>query len=615
MYFCIKGKGDKATVLSYTSHSITIMNKIHLLSDLLVNQIAAGEVVQRPASVVKELLDNAIDAASKTIKIIIKDSGKQLIQVIDDGVGMSEIDAQICFEKHTTSKISTTDDLFQIQTMGFRGEAMASIAAVAQVEMQTKLHEEAIGTAIIIEGSNIKKQEPVAAAAGTSISVKNLFYNIPARRNFLKSNPVEFKHILEEVQHAALSRSDISFTLYHNDTEIYRLSAEKPIYRIVHLFGDSYKKQLIPCNEKTNIVTIEGYIGKPEQAKKTRGEQFLFVNQRFIKSPFLNHSIKNAYDNLLPTDSFPFYVIYLTINPQLIDINVHPTKTEIKFQDEKTLYAILKAVVTRSLATHHVGDSLDFEQNINFSALQFTSPVKITTSNAKERDYARFKDNASSFSSQNWQDLFPESQPTTHPASHKSSEPFHYKNEIGQAVQLYASYIVTQVQSGSLLIDQQAAHERVLYDKFTSHFKNNSGVSQQLLIPEQVALSLVDYTVLLEHKETLNSLGFVVDSFGASTIIVHGCPAELNHHAPKQLLEGLIEQFKWNNAKLALPIEESLIRALAKKASIPHNKKLNAIEIDSLLAQLFSSSNTMYAPDGRKICIILSQNTLEDLLN
>lgn len=587
------------------------MNKIHLLSDLLINQIAAGEVVQRPASVVKELLDNAIDAASKTIKIIIKDAGKQLIQVIDDGTGMNEIDARMCFEKHATSKISTTDDLFQIQTMGFRGEAMASIAAVAQVEMKTRLHDEVIGNVIIIEDANIKKQEPVATAVGTNVSVKNLFYNVPARRNFLKSNPVEFKHILEEVQHAALARPDISFILYHNDTEIYRLSPEKLSHRIVHLFGDNYKKQLIPCSEKTNIVTIEGYIGMPEQAKKTRGEQFIFVNQRFVKSAFLNHAIKNAYNSLLPTDSFPFYVIYLTIDPKLMDINVHPTKTEIKFQDEKTLYAILKAVVVRSLATHHVGNALDFEQNINVFPLQLSTPVKVTTSNAKERDYTHFKDDTHSFSSQNWQALFPEKSPTDPLLSRKLSEP--YKNEVGQAVQLYASYIVTQVQSGSLLIDQQAAHERVLYDKFISHFKNSSGVSQQLLIPEQVTLSLIDCTVLLEYKEILRTLGFIIDSFGPSTIIVHGCPAELTQYALKSLLEGLIEQFKLNNDKLTVPIAESLIRALAKKASIPHNKKLDAMEIDSLLAQLFSSSNTMYTPDGRKICVMLSQHILEDL--
>ncbi|TDG95759.1 DNA mismatch repair endonuclease MutL [Cardinium endosymbiont of Culicoides punctatus] len=587
------------------------MNKIHILSDLLINQIAAGEVVQRPASVVKELLDNAIDAASKTIKIIIKDAGKQLIQVIDDGIGMNEIDARMCFEKHATSKISTTDDLFQIQTMGFRGEAMASIAAVAQVEMQTRLHDEVIGNAIIIEDANIKKQEPVATAVGTNVSVKNLFYNVPARRNFLKSNPVEFKHILEEVQHAVLARPDISFILYHNDTEIYRLSPEKLSHRIVHLFGDNYKKQLIPCSEKTNIVTIEGYIGMPEQAKKTRGEQFIFVNQRFVKSAFLNHAIKNAYNSLLPTDSFPFYVIYLTIDPKLMDINVHPTKTEIKFQDEKTLYAILKAVVVRSLATHHVGNALDFEQNINVFPLQLSTPVKVTTSNAKERDYTHFKDDTHSFSSQNWQALFPEKSPTDPLLSRKLSEP--YKNEVGQAVQLYASYIVTQVQSGSLLIDQQAAHERVLYDKFISHFKNSSGVSQQLLIPEQVTLSLIDCTVLLEYKEILRTLGFIIDSFGPSTIIVHGCPAELTQYALKSLLEGLIEQFKLNNDKLTVPIAESLIRALAKKASIPHNKKLDAMEIDSLLAQLFSSSNTMYTPDGRKICVMLSQHILEDL--
>ncbi|WP_419241530.1 DNA mismatch repair endonuclease MutL [Cardinium endosymbiont of Nabis limbatus] len=600
------------------------MHTIRLLSDLLINQIAAGEVVQRPASVVKELLDNAIDAASKNIKIIIKDAGKQLIQVIDDGIGMGEEDARMCFEKHATSKIASTDDLFKIQTMGFRGEAMASIAAVAQVEMETRLHEAPIGVFIAIEGSKIKKQEAIATTPGTKVSVKNLFYNVPARRNFLKSNPVEFKHILEEVQHAALARTDIGWRLYHNDVEIYKLSPEKLSHRIVHLFGESYKKQLIPCKETTNIVAIEGYIGKPEQAKKTRGEQFLFVNQRFIKSPFLNHAIKNAYERLLPTDGFPFYAMYLTIDPQWVDINVHPTKTEIKFQDEKALYAIVQAAIKKSLATHHVVDSLDFEQDTNFSLLRFTHPIQLNNSpshSEKERHYVQFKGARAtpSFTSSKeaWQSLFTDQRDnsaTLPPGLDQMGDPLQHQHGAGTAVQLYTSYIIVQVQSGALLVDQQAAHERVLYDKFMDHFQNKSGASQQLLMPEHLAVNPGDYMILLENKATLHALGFIIDPFGESTIIIHGCPAELSHHAPKQLLEGLVEQLKWNNSNHTLEASEAFIRALAKKASIAHGTKLNGIEIDALLAQLFSSSNTMYTPDGRKICVMLSKDSLATLL-
>lgn len=598
------------------------MHTIHLLSDLLINQIAAGEVVQRPASVVKELLDNAIDAASKNIKIVIKDSGKQLIQVIDDGIGMGEVDARMCFEKHATSKIASTDDLCNIQTMGFRGEAMSSIAAVAQVEMKTRLHEAPIGISIVIEGSKIKKQEAIATSPGTKISVKNLFYNVPARRNFLKSNPVEFKHILEEVQHAALARPEIRWRLYHNDTEIYNLSPEKLSHRIVHLFGESYKKQLIPCKETTNIVAIEGYIGKPEQAKKTRGEQFLFVNQRFIKSPLLNHAIKQAYDRLLPTDGFPFYALYLTIDPQLIDINVHPTKTEIKFQDEKALYAILQAAIKKSLATHHVVDSLDFEQDTNFSLLRFTNPIKISnhpTHSTKERNYTQFKADrptASFTPPKDWQSLFADHQDrhkTFPPTLDQTVGKFHHEAGAGKALQLYTSYIIVQIQSGALLIDQQAAHERVLYDKFMDHFQNKNGASQQLLMPVHLVVNPADYMVLLENKAILRSLGFIIDPFGKSTIIIHGCPAELNHHAPKQLLEGLIEQLKWNNNKQKLEPAACFIRALAKKASITHGTKLNGVEIDTLLAQLFASSNSMYTPDGRKVCVMVSKDTLATL--
>ena len=593
------------------------MNKIHLLSDLLVNQIAAGEVVQRPASVVKELLDNAIDADSKNIKIVIKEAGKQLIQVMDDGLGMSEIDACMCFTKHATSKITTADDLNNIHTMGFRGEAMASIAAISQVVLETRLPEDSVGFSITIEGSEIIKKEAVATSPGTKVSVRNLFYNVPARRNFLKSNAVEFKHIVEEVQRAALARPDIGFILYHNATAIYRLSPEKISHRIIHLLGDHYKQQLIPCKETTDMVTIEGYIGKPEHAKKTRGEQFLFINERFVKSAFLNHAIKSGYDRLVPIDSFYFYVLYFTINPRLIDINVHPTKTEVKFQNEKSLYAILQAVVKRSLAIHHVGDSIDFEQDINFPVLQLTDSIAITPHcREQESKYAQMKPvhaAACSVLPNNWQDLFADTDITRGALPVQAVDPLHYTNESGQAVQLYASYIITQIQSGSLLIDQQAAHERILYDKFIHYFQNQNGASQQLLIPEHIALNPADYMVLIDNTNILETLGFKIGPFGESTIVIYGWPAELSHHVPKKLLEGLIEQLKWHNSNLVLPTAERFIRALAKKASVSHGTKLNNIEMDKLLAQLFASSNTMYTPDGRKISTILSQDIIRGL--
>ncbi len=588
------------------------MSNIRLLSDLLINQIAAGEVVQRPASVVKELIDNSIDAQSTVVQVLIKDAGKQLIQVIDNGIGMDEIDARMCFEKHATSKIAAVDDLFNIRTMGFRGEAMASIAAVSQLEIETRLHDATLGTHIVMEGSVVQKQEPIAAAAGTNIRVKNLFYNVPARRNFLKSNPVEFKHILEEVQHAALAQPEIGFSLYHNDTEVYRLTPEKVSHRIIHLFGEGYKKQLIPCEETTDKLTIKGYIGKPEQAKKTRGEQYLFVNQRFIKSPFLNHAIRTAYQRLLPAESFPFYVLYLTLHPSAIDVNVHPTKMEIKFLDEKMIYAIIQAVIKKSLATHHIDDSLDFEHNVNFLPLKLTTPATLLPTaglSQRERNYAQFKAHATEIPPDHWQNLFADL-PTTHTApAEKCLASFNQEVGSTQAIQLYASYLVTQLPSGVLLIDQQAAHERVLYDSFLAYFQNKNGSSQQLLLPEQLELNPADYQILMEHEPVLRTLGFVIDPFGSSTVIIHGYPTELNRHAPKTVLEGFIEQFKWNSQPTARG-EERVIQALAKRGSIPHGKKLTAVEIDSLLAQLFASSNTLYGPDGRKICVVLAQEQL-----
>lgn len=337
-----------------------MLDIIQLLPDSIANQIAAGEVVQRPASVVKELLENSIDAQAKQIQLIVREAGKTLIQIIDDGIGMSETDARMCFERHATSKIRSSEDLFKIKTMGFRGEAMASIAAVAQVEMRTRRITDELGILIRLEASELKAQEVVSTPPGTNIQVKNLFYNVPARRNFLKSNPVEMRHILDEFQRIALANPDISLSLYHNDSEIYNLPAGKLSRRIVDLFGKSYREQLASCEEETSFVSVRGYVGKPEFAKKTRGEQFFYANNRYIKNGYLNHAVMTAFEGLIPEGTHPFYVLFIEIDPIHIDINVHPTKTEIKFDDERTVYAIVQAAVRRAMSQHNLTPSLDF---------------------------------------------------------------------------------------------------------------------------------------------------------------------------------------------------------------------------------------------------------------
>ena len=626
---------------------------IRLLPDAIANQIAAGEVVQRPASVVKELVENAIDAGSSSIKVVIKDAGKTLIQVIDNGAGMSEVDARMSFEKHATSKISTSEDLFNIRTMGFRGEALASIAAVAQLEMETCQKQEELGTRIVIEGAEVKSQTPTSMPQGTKISVKNLFFNVPARRNFLKSNPVETKHILDEFQRAALARPDIAFALYQNDLETYHLPATKLSHRIVHLFGESYKKQLITCQEATDSLKIQGYVGKPAHAKKTRGEQFFFINQRFIKSPYLHHAVKNAFEGLLPQDVFPFYVLFIDIDPQRIDVNVHPTKTEIKFEDERMVYSILTAAIKKALAIHNVTPSIDFEQNINFNPfanISTTTPstAKQTTPQPKapsvshtattpptdgkiaERNYTQFKRPTTSQagSAKDWAKLaqhldaaptssgHPAAQETpqhTAPASTPTSSiaPMEPVTQGTFKVQLHKQYILTQVKSGMLLIDQHAAHERILYERYLQPSQaGETRGAQQLLFPVHVALNPADLALVQAHQQELQAMGFVLASFGKDSLIISGCPAEAIDHDLKQLLEGLIEQFKWNQTQLSLGTQENLARSLAKRACIQPGKQLQKEEIDVLIDRLFACKNPNYTPTGRKTFVIL---TLEDI--
>jgi DNA mismatch repair protein MutL len=608
---------------------------IRLLPDSLANQIAAGEVVQRPASAVKELLENAIDAGATQIELIIKDAGKLLIQVIDNGKGMSGTDARMSFERHATSKLSTREDLFAIRTLGFRGEALASIAAVAQVELKTRRAEDELGTLIKIEGSEVKSQESVSCEKGTSISVKNLFYIVPARRNFLKSNPVELRHIIDEFQRVALSNPEIAFTFHQNDLEVYNLPAEKLSHRIIAMFGGNYKEQLVPCHEETNVINIHGYIGKPEHSKKTRGEQFFFVNNRFIKHNYLHHAVMNAFDELLSSENFPFYVLFIDIDPKHIDINVHPTKTEIKFDDEKTIYAIIRAAVKKALATHNIIPSIDFDHNINFGDIVDT---KVERNFTPERQ--TFRSQSDRANQENWEELYkhfetdrgqdnkmnqeePETNSTSliiesaannMDSSLKLNRDLLY-SENHSTFQLHNRYIVAQIKSGMVIVDQQAAHERILYEKYLSMLHNKFGASQQFLFPQSIELNPSDFTLVMEMEEEIRSLGFVFNVFGKHTIVVNGIPADVPNGSEKDLFEGLIEQYKTNKADLKIDRRENLARALARKSALKPGTKLSLVEMNTLIDQLFACKTPNYAPNGNLTIVIMDMGRIAKYFN
>lgn len=606
---------------------------IQLLPDAIANQIAAGEVVQRPASALKELLENAVDAGASQIQVIVKEAGKQLIQVIDNGKGMSPTDARMAFERHATSKIRTSQDLFAIRTFGFRGEALASIAAVAQVELKTRQTESELGTFIQIEGSEIKRQEPVAAQVGTSVAMKNLFFNVPARRNFLKSNPVEMRHIVEEFQRVALAHPEVGFSMYQQDLETYTLPAGKLSQRIVGLFGKSYQGQLVPCEENTPHVNIQGYIGKPEHAKKSRGEQFFFVNNRFIKSSYLHHAVSSAFEGLIPGDQHPFYVLFLDIDPAHIDINVHPTKTEIKFDDERTVYAVIRSAVKQALGAHHVMPALDFSMDVNFQENWTNNPE---TKVEVDREYSYKTFNTPEFkktSVSGWEKLFeagserkfipelsrrnePEEQEIlTFPSRASVDEPRlmivpEENDTTGTTFQVELNYIVAQMSTGLLIIDQQAAHERILFDRYSRQLHSSKGASQQCLFPPTLQLNPSDFALVMDMLPELHSLGFVVEEFGKDTVLIQGVPADVQVKNEKELFEGLLEQFKNFKNELSLDKRENLARSLARRSSIKKGQKLNPQEMETLVGQLFASQNPNYSPAGNKTFVKLDLNSI-----
>ncbi|MFZ5971252.1 MAG: DNA mismatch repair endonuclease MutL [Bacteroidota bacterium] len=592
---------------------------IKLLPDSIANQIAAGEVVQRPASAVKELMENAIDAGATSIQLIVREAGKTLLQVIDNGMGMSETDARLSLERHATSKIRTAEDLFALRTMGFRGEALASIAAVSQMEMKTRQAHHELGTLLQVEASEVKRQEPVVCDVGTNISVKNLFFNIPARRNFLKSNTVEMRHIVEEFQRLALAHPSISFQLIQGDEQMFDLPPGKLSQRIVNVFGKNYQQHLAPVSEETETVKVSGYVGKPESARKSRGEQFLFVNQRYVRSNYLNHAVAAAFDGLISEGSFPFFVIFIDIDPRQIDVNVHPTKTEIKFSDERSVYAVVSSAVRQALGAHNLAPAIDFAADVNIVN-------KLSQQSISKDQYFDEQFGALARSNlDNWEKMFVEKGENTSrlfdaPPAPKEEVPASWRVEGVSAAesiggekisfQLQQKYLVKVVPAGLMIIDQQAAHERVLYEKYLTQLKLNRSASQQCLFPQAIPLPPADFTMIMEMEKEMKALGFQLEVFGKNTVLISGVPAGMQGRE-KEVFEGLLEQFKLNQAALKIPIHENLARALARRTAVTSGQKLAAEAVDAIITGLFACTNPNFSPGGTPTFFIFDTSKME----
>lgn len=589
---------------------------ITLLPDHVANQIAAGEVVQRPASVVKELLENAIDAGSDHVQLIIKEAGKQLIQVVDNGKGMSITDARMAFERHATSKIKSASDLFALNTKGFRGEALASIAAVAHVEMLSKTSEDEIGTQIKIAGSEIQEQEPVVAPQGTSISVKNLFFNIPARRNFLKSNTVELRHIIDEFHRVALAHPQIAFTFFQGGHELFDLPAANLRKRIVHIFGSKMDAKLVPVEESTSVSSVSGFVIKPSAAKRTRGQQFFFVNDRFIKSPFMHHAIMNAYDGLLSEGTIPGYFIFFNLDPQTIDINIHPTKTEVKFEDEQSLYAILRSCVKHSLGMFNVAPTLDFDRDPNLDTPYnqvnqiAASPQLEVDSNFnpfKNPDTPRF----SKPNETNWESLYVEveSQPIPTVLGDELNVSADYDSV--KLFQLMNRYLVSSIGSALLVIDQQRAHERILYEQFLKTITQKQTASQQLLFPYDLELTSTQQVLLSDLEEVLIEAGFVFEKVGSSSISIKGIPASSSEKEIPNIFENLFASLESDLPSDSFSQSDLLSKSLSKTLSIKRGVPMKSEEQQRLLDDLFACKETQVSPFNRQIFITLTQEELD----
>lgn len=611
---------------------------IQLLPDHVANQIAAGEVVQRPASVVKELLENAIDAESTFIKLIIKEAGKTLIQVIDNGKGMSVTDARLSFERHATSKIRSAEDLFDIHTKGFRGEALASIAAVAHVELKTKQEPDELGTQIEIEGSEIKAQEVVVVPKGTSVAIKNLFFNIPARRNFLKSNNVELRHILDEFHRVALAHPNIGFSMHHNGNELYNLPSGNYRQRIVKIFGPKTNEKLVPIEETTEVLKVSGFVMKPEFAKKTRGEQFFFVNERFIKSSYLNHAVNAAFEGLLREKTHASYFLYLEVDPKTIDINIHPTKTEIKFEDEHTLYAILRSAVKHSLGQFSVAPVLDFDRDANLDTpYNFQNRAVVNPVVEVDRTFNPFEEERKPVSKiatttfkksedASWESLYVDTKIEVSPESEFSSIEFETdavtssmfdedEYDLKQKTfQLHKKYIVNTIKSGMLVIHQQRAHQRVLYENFLKSITVKEGVSQQLLFPINVDFTVDELEILRNLKSQLIQTGFVFSNMEDALEIV-GIPANMEEANIPKVLEQLVHDAQYEVPDSSFSQADMLAKSLAKSMSIKSGNRLTAQEQDHMIHSLFACKEPNITPCGKPTFITMSVDDLDKKFN
>ncbi len=607
---------------------------IQLLTDNIANQIAAGEVIQRPSSAVKELLENAVDAGATEIKLIVNDAGKALIQVMDNGKGMSETDARMAFERHATSKIRDIEDLFRIRTMGFRGEALASIAAVAQVEMKTKRPGDELGTYIEIENSIVKKQEPCSTGQGTNICMKNLFFNIPARRNFLKSNAAELRHIVDEFIRVAMAFPNVFFSLTSNGQQVFHLEAGNLKQRIIQILGNQYNAKLVTVKEDTDYMNIHGFVGKPETARKTRGDQYFFVNNRFIRSPYLNHAVMSAFEDMIAKDSFPAYVLFIDLDPSQVDINVHPTKQEIKFEDEKIVYAFVQAAVKHALAQFSIAPSLDFSLNAEIQSLDavskpFTTDKQEATSGSSlyktftQKNQAHAIDPNEKSELRHWKDFFTAGQqPATQSRQVESRMTDGFLSGVNRQqpttiiehaplLQVHNTYVIATTNKGFVVVHQQLAHERVLYEKYSETAFGKQMPAQKSLFPVTMELATADAVLLEDLMPELAVIGFQIEEFGTNTFVIQGTPADEIQGNEKHSIELLLEQFKHFSSDMKFSKREKLVRCMARQQSIKAGQQLAQREMLALLEELFRCSTPNVTPSGNPTYLEFKEDYLD----
>ena len=620
---------------------IIVADRISLLPDHIANQIAAGEVIQRPASAVKELLENAVDAGATEIKLFVNEAGKSLLQVVDNGGGMSETDARMAFERHATSKIKNIDDLFHIRTMGFRGEALASIAAVAQVELRTKRAEDEVGTCIEIENSLVKKQTPVATPVGTSICMKNLFFNVPARRNFLKSNTAEMRHIVDEFIRVAMAFPQVFFSLTSNSQQVFHLDAGNLKGRILQILGSHYNAKLVTVKEDTDYLNIYGFVGKPETAKKTRGDQYFFVNNRFIRSAYLNHAVMGAYQDMIGSDAFPAYVLFIDLEPTQVDVNVHPTKQEIKFEDEKIVYAFVQAAVKHSLAQFSITPTLDFDLDVSIQSLDsvqkpftherqtevisssifqtFTEANqahKVVSSETGKSEWSivNREPSSSTFVSLTKQLVQLDEERNQQPVAEATQLTTHHSLLTFTGFsQIFSTYVLACTDDKFLLVHQQAAHERVIYERLSSAMSGKAIATQRSLFPSTVELAPADAVLLNELLPDLQQLGYTIELFGKATFVIQGTPADVATGNERAALENILEQYKHFNLEMRLPKREMLLRTLAGQQAVKPGTTLTEKEMEGLVNDLFHCGQSNASPSGRPTYMEFKKEQLEKM--